>query len=499
MLTLDLSRLGSLAFILGVVLAAPAPARADDASSLVPSAHARLGFERVRFGDDSERVGLVGASYLVDVGGLPGLSLGPAVYGAVSGNRGGFFSLGGEAAWRQRLVGPFGVELGFYAGGGGGNGISQGSGLMLRPHADLVWDFGSVALGVSLSRVRFSNGLVNGTQLGLVLNASNDFRFVSAERIGEPMLPAGRAGIGFDRVQFVAGVYRTPAGKTLLDGQPLPRTISTLGVRAEQAWGSNGLWGIEANRAARGGVGGYAEVLGTTGLEIEAIHGALTIGGRVALGAGGGASVPTGGGLLAKAALYGVARLTNDLGVSIEGGVTRAPNGNFRAAQASAALVWALDSPDSSGAPARPSRTDFSAGVANHDAPRFDGSTRRLSAVTLKLDRFLGAGFYVSGEAFGAAGGGASGYSGALVGAGWNQRFGQRLHAGAELLVGASGGGGVESGGVLLQPRVFAGVQLTPALALRIGAGRVRATSGPLDSTIVDASLVFTYGVSAGT
>ncbi len=491
-------RLVSLAFILGVALVGPAPARAEDASVVIPSAHARLGFERVRFGNDSERVGLVGASYLVDVGGIPGLSLGPSVYGAVSGNQGGFFSLGGEAAWRQRLVGPFGVELGVYAGGGGGNGGAPGNGLMLRPHADLVWDFGAVALGVSISRIRYSNGVIDGTQLGLVLNASNDFRFVSAERIGEPLRSAGRAGIGFDRVQFVAGVYRTPAGKTLLDGQPLPRNISTLGVRAEQSWGSNGFWGIEASRAARGGVGGYAEVLGTTGLETEAVSGVLTLGGRVALGAGGGAGVSTGGGLLAKAALYGVVRLTDDLGVSIEGGVSRAPNGNFSAVQGSAALVWALDSPDSSGAAARPSRTDFSVGAVSHDAPRLDGSAHRLSAVTLKLDRFLGAGFYVSGEALGATGGAAGGYSGALVGAGWNQRFGERLHAGAELLVGASGGGGVESGGVLLQPRVYAGFQLTPAIALRIGAGRVKASHGPLDSTLVDASIVFTYGVSSG-
>jgi hypothetical protein len=488
-----------LLLLIGVAAAAAAsPARADDDALVVPSAHARLGFERVRFAGDSERLGLLGASYLVDVGGVPGLSLGPAVYGAVSGERGGFFALGGEAAWRQRLIGPFGVELGVYAGGGGGGSASQGNGMMLRPHADLLWDFGSVALGLSVSRVRFSNGLIDSTQVGLVLNTSNDFRFVSADRMETPTLAGGRSGLGFDRVQLVAGVYHTPAGKLLLGGEPLPRTISTLGVRAEQSWGGNAFWGIEANRAARGGVGGYAEVLGTTGLETELIRDSLTVGGRVALGAGGGAGVSTGGGLLAKAALYGVVRLSSDLGVSLEGGVTRAPNGNFRAVQGSAALVWALDSPDNSGVPARPARTDFSVGVVEHEAPRIDGSTRSLRAVTLKLDRFVGPNLYVSGEALGAAGGGASGYSGALVGAGWNQRFGPRFHVGAELLAGASGGGGVVSGGALLQARGFAGFQLTPALALRIGAGRVEATHGSLGANLVDASLVFTYGVASG-
>ncbi|MGZ5716192.1 MAG: hypothetical protein ACXWIG_18715 [Caldimonas sp.] len=485
-----------LAFLLGFGWLAAA--HGDEAALALPSAHARLGIERIRFAGDAERVGLVGASYLVDTGGVAGLSIGPAVYAAVSGDRGGFFTLGGEAAWRQRLFGPFGVELGVYAGGGGGGGTPQGSGLMLRPHADLVWDLGSVALGLSVSLVRFSNGLADSTQVGLVLNASNDFRFVPAERLGEPVVSAGRAGLGFDRVQFAGGVYRTPADKLLRDGEPLPRTISLLGIRAEQSWGKNAFWGVEANRAARGGVGGYAEVLGTAGLEYEVVRDSVTLGGRVGLGAGGGGGVSTGGGLLAKAALYGVVRVTNELGVALEAGVARAPNGNFRAVQGSAALVWALDNPDSSGAAARAARTDFGAGAMRFDAPRSDGSRRSLSAITLKIDRYLAPAFYVSGEAFGAAAGNASGYSGALVGAGWQQRFGSRWQTGAELLVGAAGGGGVASGGVLVQPRVLAGFRMTPAIALQLGVGRARATRGPLDSSFVDAALVFTYGVSSG-
>jgi len=115
--------------------------------------------------------------------------------------------------------------------------------------------------------------------------------FVSfrAARLDEPVVSGGRSGLGFDRLQLVGGAYRTPAGKLLLDGTPLPRSIGLLGVRAEQAWGKNAFWGIEANRAARGGgVGGYAEVLGTFGLEEEIVRDALTVGGRVAVGAGGG-------------------------------------------------------------------------------------------------------------------------------------------------------------------------------------------------------------------
>ena len=78
-------------------------AESDVPSLAIPPAHARLGYEQVRFPGGGPRTGLVGTSYLVDLADVPGLSLGPAVYGAVSGRHGGFFTLGGEAAWRQRL------------------------------------------------------------------------------------------------------------------------------------------------------------------------------------------------------------------------------------------------------------------------------------------------------------------------------------------------------------------------------------------------------------
>ncbi|MEO8312511.1 MAG: hypothetical protein ABI520_15170, partial [Caldimonas sp.] len=264
------------------------------------------------------------------------------------------------------------------------------------------------------------------------------------------------------------------------------------------ALGGSAFWGLEANRAGRGGVGGYAEYLGTLGVEGEAIRDVLTVGTRAAVGMAGGGGVSTGGGLLVKAGVYGIVRVNNDLGVSLEGGFARAPNGNFRAVQASLGLVWALDGPASTGPAARPTRTDFSAGGERFDAPRNDGSERALSAVALKLDRYLTPNFYVSGKVLSAAGGGASGYSSALVGAGWMQPLGPRLHVGAELLAGAGGGGGVGGGGALVEPRAFVGVQITPALALRAGAGRVKAFGGELNSNVFDLSLTLAYGVSSG-
>ena len=461
------------------------------------AAHARVSFERVKF-PGNEEVGLLGTSYLVDVGDTGGWSVGPAVYGAITGQRGGFFTFGAEAAWHQRLIGPFGVEVGLYAGGGGGSGAPQGGGLMLRPHADLLWETGRYALGLSVAKVKFPNGQIDSTQWGLVLDLATDFNFVPARRLETSALAGGRTGMGFDRFQIVGGVYRTRSGGLLLAGTPMPRNIGTIGVRAEQQWGGNTYWGLEASGAAQSGVAGYAEYLGTFGLEGEAIRDHLNVGARLALGMAGGGGIRVGGGLLAKASVYSIVRLSNDIGVSIEAGVASAPRGDFRAASLSAALIWALDSPEGGGMPSRPVRTDISGGVEEFNAARNDGSTRVLRADVLKIDRFLSSNFYVSGQVHSAISGGAGGFSAALLGAGWMQPLTLHWHAGAELLAGAAGGGGVDSHGSIVQPTVYAGFQITPAVALRVGAGHVKALRGPIGATVVNALLTVSYGVSGG-
>ena len=461
----------------------------------MPTARARIGFERLRFPGD-EQVGLVGTSYLVDVPGLSGVALGPAAYGAITGRRGGLFTIGGEAAWRRRLVGPLEMEIGLYAGGGGGAAAPQGGGLMLRPHVDLLWDAGPCAVGLSLSRVRFPNGQIDSTQVGLVFNALSAFRYVPAAQIETPVRGDGRSGLGFDRIQLVTSVYRTRSSTTLTDGTPAPRNIVMLGIRAEQSIDAHIYWGLEANGAAQHGVEGYAEYLGTLGYEVDALPHRVSVGARVALGAGGGGGIRTGGGVLAKAALDSKVRLGNDVELSLEAGAMSAPRGDFRTEYASAAIVWSLDGPSNALEPVRPTRTDFSVGWERYDAARRGGGSQPLQADVLKIARYISPNVYLGGQVHSAVAGGAGGYSTALLGAGWRQPLGTNLHVGVELMAGAAGGGGVDSRGAIVQPMAYLGYQLSPSITAQIGAGKVKALRGPLSSVVVDTTLTFTYGVT---
>ncbi|HEX6704466.1 MAG TPA: hypothetical protein VF169_06870 [Albitalea sp.] len=488
--------LGLPSLLAGLGLAACDAAWAQAQDPLVSTpAQIKLGIEKVQLPGD-EKMGLVGTTYLVDVG--HGFHVGPAAYGAISGQRGGLFTVGVEGGWQRRLAGPLALDLGFYAGGGGGGAAPVGGGLMLRPHADLLWDFGPFLAGLSWSQVRFANGDINSRQLGLVWSARSDFRFVPSDRVGERSAMGGRSGMGFDRLHAVFGAYEPRPGARRNSGGELASTIAFVGTRVERALGDHVYWGLEAGGAASGGVAGYAEYLGTLGTETTVWPGVLTLGGRVALGMGGGGDVGVGGGLLMKAGVYGTLRLTRELGLTLEGGYTRAPQGSFRALHTAASLNWILDDPSDITAPARSIRSEWVGGVERYPAQRNDGSRRMLQAVTLKANRFVTRHVYLSGQAHSAYGGGAGGYTAGLFGAGVQFPVFGPVHAGAEALIGAAGGGGVATqGGAIMQPGAYVGVDLGRSLSLRVGAGKIKSLRAKgLDANVVDVALAFTFGIA---
>jgi hypothetical protein len=480
---------------IAALLCAPGLALAQagaDAGWRDKPAFGRIGYETITLPGD-EKMGLVGLSYLVQP--TEGLCVGPAVYGAASGQRGGFFTIGAEAALCTRVYGPLNVVAGLYAGGGGGAAAPQGGGLMLRPHVDLMWDFGPLRAGVSWAKVYFPNGEIDSDQLGLVVDVPMSFGYLPAGSRRLSSWGGQRSGMGFDRFIAVAGVY-APRSNTLgSSGAPLPSHIGYVGARAEAQLLPALTIGLEANGAASGGVDGYAEILGTMGSDVALGEGGVRLGGRVALGMGGGGDMPTGGGLLGKVALDLVVPLSRDFSLGLEAGWAYAPQGDFEAPFGSLSLRWALD-PLPGMAPTRV-RQEWSAGAEMFfDAARKDGSERDMQSVNFKYSRFVGENLYLTGQVQSAYQGGAGGFSVGLFGIGGQWRSGDGLLAGAEMLAGAAGGGGVDTGsGAVIKPMAYAGWELTPATSLRLGAGWIKAPNGQLSSPVLDLSVVFAFDV----
>ncbi len=483
----------SCAMLLALALPALSSAQAADGGLDTVPISFRLGIENVKLPGD-ELMGLASGTLLFGLG--DDWWLGPAVYGAATGQRGGFL-VGGIAIQRRVVLGSgWSLAAEMYAGGGGGAAAPVGSGLMLRPSLMVFKDLtASTQLGLSWSYVSFPSGQIDSAQIGLTLGWHSEFLSL---RPGAQGAGTGQGtGLGFDRMGALATVY------DFRDGSG--RNIGLVGARADRRSAIEGLrWGLESSAAAQGDAAGYMEILGTVSYDIEPAPSALpgwTVGARGGLGVGGGGAVPTGGGFLGKLTATTAWRFTPGWTLGAELGGAASATGSFRAYQGQIWLAADLEpDPDARSAGAGDRVRSEWVGALLHydDAARVNGGSGSLDLIGLKLNRYMNDNLYLSGQAYSAFAGGAGGFSVGLVGAGLAASPAESVRVGAELLVGAAGGGGVQTaGGAVLQGQAWAGWSPFPQHEWRLGVGGVRSFSGALSSPIIELSWSRVFGMSA--
>jgi len=465
---------------LGVGLVPAAGVRAADATGAeAPATQAvafGLVFETVHL-PGHERLGLVGGHLLFDLG--QGLWLGPVTYGAATGQRGGFFVGGVELQRRWALGQGLTVAAGLSLGGGGGAAAPVGNGLMLRPAVALLQDIGPLQAGLTWSSVRFPGTAIRSQQAGLLLAWRGRFDHWPLARLGERVPADQRSGLGFDSFAVTSAQHRAGSAATG------PQRFQLVGARLAQRRDAQGSdWGLEAAAAAQGSAAGYMEILAHAS-QAWALTEGLTLGLRGAVGLGGGGGVPTGGGALQR--LDGTLSLALQPGwrVGAAWGRTHGATPSLHARRAELWLAADLEPAALPGSPGRAGtvRRSTWGGALLHIAPtlRGDGSRRAVDALGLVLERAVGEHAYFTGQTYSALGGGAGGYSVGLIGGGWATRAAPvGWQAGAELLAGGAGGGGVRgSSGALLMAQVWAGHRLGAAdQQLRLGLGALASSAG---------------------
>lgn len=454
-------------------------------------ASATLGFERLRL-PGGERMGLVGAGYLLEL--APRWWIGPSLYGAATGERGGLFVWGAEAQRRWRIAENVGLAAGLFAGGGGGAAAPVGGGLMLRPHVDLMVNYGGWQLGLTASHVRFPSGDIRSSQLGLLLMVDDRYAFAPPGHAGERVSYSGRGGIGADRLHPTVGMY----SRHTADGRS---RLGYVGVRLEQQTTSDFFGTLEAAGAASGGADGYMEALAGLGAAWPIGSPSFKLGGRVAAGLAGGGAVRTGGGLLLKGAFSARWQISPRWSLEAEAGEAWAPTGSFSSRFAQLSLGMALGDRHSASDGWNGSRTlhdqEWEVSLLHYSgAARKDGSKRSMQLVGLQFNRMLSPHWYLAGQAQAAMGGGAGAYAVGLVGLGATTRIGESpWRVGAEALVGAAGGGGVAvQGGAVAQPVAWVSRDLGTHSRVKLGAGYVKSRRGELSSPLAQVTWSVQFG-----
>lgn len=437
-----------------------------------------------------ERLGLVHADLLFEV--APDWWLGPTVYGAATGQRGGFF-VGGLAVERPLSLTP-GLYLvpGLAVGGGGGGGAPVGNGLMLRPSLSLQVPHGPWRVGLGVSELAFAGTSIRSTRIGAVVEWHGQFGAEPLTTVGEHAKAGSRSGLGFDRVALIGGRYTLRAGP----GSP---HVDLVGVRLDRLGRDGMSWGMEAAAAANQGNSGYMEILAHGGVDVAATE-ALRIGARAALGLGGGGTVPTGGGTIGH--LDATLAFTPTPGWQLGAALGRVIGSasSMRGTRAEISLATGLEPEATPGSPGREGtvrQIDWAGTLAGLGAVRRkDGRTKSLETIGWQMNAWLSANAYLTAQVNSAWGGEAGAYAQGLMGAGLaTAANGAGMRLGAELLGGAAGGGGVQSlSGAVGQAAFWvAWMPVTPGPYARLSAGAETSRHGP-PSPMVALSWVVPFG-----
>lgn len=428
---LALTALGALAA--GTLEAAPAATEA----SAVPLAY-QAGYERVRL-VDGESTGLASGKVLFEI--VPDWWVGPALFGAMTGQRGGLFALGGEVQRRWAVGRNLELGAGLTIGGGGGAAAPVGDGLFVRPALTLLYGSGPLRAGLSWSSLRFPGTAIDSRQVGLVLEWRGEFVYRSPQLAGQTVPAPMRSGLGIDAIALVGGRSRLRSSGERFD-------LDLAGVRVTRWFADRAsYWGLESTAAAQREAAGYMEVLLLLGREWP-LGERLRVGGRAALGGGGGGAVPTGGGLLGR--VDGTLSLA--LAPGWQAGTTLGwvqGHGGLRGTRAELWLAADLEPAAAPGAPGRRGTVVRTAWLPTlqhlHGVARNDGSERSLQTIGLALQRAISPHAYLTGQGHSAYGGGAGAFGMGLVGIGLTTAPDPRgWQWGGEALLGAAGGGGVQ-------------------------------------------------------
>lgn len=456
-----------------------------------------------------EKMGLLGGNYFLKspsdyfFGGL-------GVYGAIYGERGGFFTGGFEGGANIPVTKYFSLASGLFVGGGGGGAAPQGGGLMIRPYGEIRLNIAQNQLGMGMSRVWFPNGEIVSDQI--YLSVERPFSLYIAQSAVDRGVKSlsGRSNRRIFSPQLLS--YFPPEGHRGRSGKLLEERIDVVGIRWKENLNGNWWGDFETGGAWGGQVDGLAQVFVGAAYELN-VSDYLYLFPGIQLGAAGGGDVHTGGGLLGRLSVTLLLPVHHQWSVQAEAGLLNTLDGELSGYFASAGLAYSYSVIRPPAARTQSSDNDIiwadfrlRAGVQRY-AKYLEGNGRKndqlahipVDQVSLKIDSFINPYVFVTGQALGAFDGDAGGYAVGLIGGGLSFPLIYDVSLDVELLAGAAGGGGIDVGsGRIVQPMMNLSWKAVGGWSIDLGAGLIKAIDGELKSVVAEAGIAYRFAVPHG-
>lgn len=428
---------------------------------------------------------------------------GIGIYGAVSGNKGGFFTLGVNTGIKKYLSDNFYLDTGFHFGGGGGAAAPDGGGAFILPHFNLGYDFKKFSINSGWSYVDFfDGGNIKGHQINIGLEIPLDYTYSNYEASESEYsftdLKKSDWNINSKKTSLMLHLNTLKInGNT--QGINNGKTIKLAGFELASYFTKNWFAFLKVDGAFDGIKAGYMDVFLGGGYLYAFNKNNTNILAKFGVGAAGGGGIDTQGGFLLYPDISIEQRIFNDLFIAVNKGFVLSPNSHFNTSSLGVGLKYYIER---NGIIADKSFSNgkfkgFEVIVKQDlyiDANRDTNVSEDMHQISLQINLDLNKNIYVTGQTSFANFGNAGAYAEGIVGLGarTNPFLNDKVTFFGQVLGGAAGGGDISTGeGLIAKPSAGLNYKLNNTLSFRTAAGLVKAKGGSLSSTFINFGLKY--------
>ena len=454
-------------------------------------------------GPDEDHMGLTGIHYNLK---FDHFYAGIGMYGSVRGKRGGLFTLGVNLGYQAELAEKLFLDTGFHFGGGGGASAPDGGGAFLLPHVNLGYNFNNFFLTAGYSYINFFNGgNIKSHQLNVGIQVPLNIDYASINDAGESFQVKDLQTSGWKkkarRMSFmlhlnnlsVKGNSQNTRGESLAGS-----TIRLAGFELNSYLDDNWFYFAKFDGAYDGIPAGYMNILLGAGYHIGFNKNRTNILAKFGMGAGGGGSVDSQGGILIYPDISIEQHITNNVYLSVNKGLLMSPNSFFETSTFGVGLKYYtnINGTENLDTESTANFKGFEVIIKQDmylDADRIINPTENLYQISLQLNYHLNKNIYLAGQTSFANFGNAGAYAEGIVGMGvqTNYFFNDKANLFVQGLLGGAGGGDISTGeGLIFKPSAGMNYKINSGFALRGAVGYVKSRGGNLSS------LTINFGIS---
>ncbi len=436
-------------------------------------------------------------------------------YGAVGGERGGFFTLGVNAGINYKFYNNFFIDTGIHFGGGGGAAAPDGGGAFILPHVNLGYDFKHFSISSGWSYVDFfDGGTINSHQYYAALQIPlhfnySDFKNKERKYTLDNLIDSDW-NTASNRISLMVHLNNlaVKGDSQFTGGQSIDgRTIRLAGFEFISFLNKNWLFFVRADGAFHGIPAGYMDIFLGGGYHFSMNKNRTNIQAKFGIGAGGGGGVDTKGGFLIYPDISLEQKLFDNFYATINKGFLMSPDAHFLTSTLGFGLKYYVDKEGTTSDFTTPDTFKFKGiqTIVKHDwyldASRNGGFDLDMHQISLQVNVFLNKYLYAAGQTSFANFGDAGAYAEGIVGMGAESRryFKNTTSIFGQVLVGAAGGGGISTGqGLIIKPSLGVDVKLLDNLSFRSGIGYVKARGGQLSSVFANFGINYNISMLTG-